>query len=583
MNFWIIPMGALILAIPYILIKGSAERRLRPLLFGWYLTTLLGLGGTTPVGRLLLGRAFEVLTYERFTFWATLMALPFVGLLAAWMIDRWGRRAVVVLGTAAVYSCAMAVAWVVFNPINTGEFRVQQIIDFLNRDEHAKYRYITLGFSNQFAKVSTYAKAGSLDGDYNSARLLPELTAYGAGQLYNSKYYGTAGMEALRAILKHADQYGLRYIFVRDRYYEPLLAFAGWRQAEIYDNGATTLWTKDDVPPAKHIDFGNAVPPVWQGVMWGLVPVGASLFAIFVVLIPERRRYVGDDRVPIFRAQRDFIAGGAVAMNKMLPAVLIVLTAALVAAATMHSSALAPATTPQGAVQSLLNHVKTRDAEGAYRYVATASNTASEDFARDVFGQDGNLRTYSALQHFDTKVLHESDQEATVRASLQWASAVGAVYDTRDLKVVREDNSWKVLWPVQARAKVPPQVIPVNYLRWDIVTRGADDDWGAQNVDPPRVRIISMNPVEKDGNFILLGEIENEDTVPGFVSVAATLIGKDGQVDGAGGELRQDQPRPAAQGDLALPHRLPQCEPRTAFRACTCSPTQCWCRPRPIR
>lgn len=98
-------------------------------------------------------------------------------------------------------------------------------------------------------------------------------------------------MEALRAVLKHADQYGLRYIFVRDRYYEPLLAFAGWRQSEIYDNGATSLWTKDDVPPAKHIDFGNAVPPVWQGVMWGLVPMGVSLFAIFVVLLPSKRRY----------------------------------------------------------------------------------------------------------------------------------------------------------------------------------------------------------------------------------------------------------------------------------------------------
>ncbi len=291
MNFWIIPMGALILAIPYILLKGSSERRLRPLLFGWYLTTLLGLGGTTPVGRLLLGRAYEVLTYERFTFWATLMALPFVGLMAAWMIDRWNRKAVVALGIAAVYSCAMSVAWVVFNPINTGELHVQPVIDFLNREEHAKYRYITLGFSNQFAKVSTYANAGSLDGDYNSARLLPELTAYGAGQLYNSKYYGTAGMEALRAILKHADQYGLRYVFVRDRYYEPLLAFAGWRQAESYDNGAITLWTKDDVPPAKHIDFGNAVPPVWQGVMWGIVPVGVSLLAIFLVLLPDPRRY----------------------------------------------------------------------------------------------------------------------------------------------------------------------------------------------------------------------------------------------------------------------------------------------------
>ena len=183
-------------------------------------------------------------------------------------------------------------------------------------------------------------------------------------------------------------------------------------------------------------------------------------------------------------------------MGKALPIVLIVLAAVLVAAATMHSPTLTPATTPEGAVQALLNHIKTRDAAGAFRYVAKASNTDEQDFARDVFGQDGNLRTYSALQVFDTKVLHESDQEASVRASLQWASAVGAVYDSRDLKVVREDNSWKVLWPVQARAKVPPQVIPVNYLRWDIVSRGPDDDWGAQNVDAPHVRIISMNPVE---------------------------------------------------------------------------------------
>jgi hypothetical protein len=216
-------------------------------------------------------------------------------------------------------------------------------------------------------------------------------------------------------------------------------------------------------------------------------------------------------------------------MNKILPVILIVLAAALVAAATMHSPAMVPATTPEGAVQSLLNHIKTHDAAGAYGYVSKASNTDQQDFARDVFGQDGDLRTYSALQIFDTKVLHENDQEADVRASLQWASAVGAVYDTRDLKVVREENSWRVLWPVQPRAKVPPQVIPVNYLRWDVVSRGADDDWGAQNVDAPRVRIISMNPVEKDGNFILLGEIENEDTVPGFVSIGATLMGADGK------------------------------------------------------
>jgi hypothetical protein len=68
----------------------------------------------------------------------------------------------------------------------------------------------------------------------------------------------------------------------------------------------------------------------------------------------------------------------------------------------------------------------------------------------------------------------------------------------------------------------------VNYLRWDIVTRGSDDDWGAQNVEAPRVRITSMNAIERDGATIVLGEIVNEDTVPGFVSVGATLVGKDG-------------------------------------------------------
>ena len=290
-NFWIIPMGAMILALPYIVIRGASERRLRPLLIGWYVTALLGLGGTTPVGKVLLGRAFQVLTFERFTFWATLMAMPIVGMLAVELLRRFRMKAVIGLSVAAVLTMASAVAWITIHPINSSPFNVEQVIAFLNRDDHANFRYITLGFGSNFAKVSTYANASSVDGDYNSARLLPEMTAYGAGQLYNSKYYGLAGMEALRAVLKHANQYGLKYIFVRDRYYEPLLAFAGWRQAETYDNGNVTLWTKEDVPPAKRLEFVGFMPTELQGIMWGILPVACSLFALFaVLLLPERRR-----------------------------------------------------------------------------------------------------------------------------------------------------------------------------------------------------------------------------------------------------------------------------------------------------
>jgi uncharacterized membrane protein len=57
LNYFIIPYGALILALPFMVLRGSAVVRLRPLLFGFWLAFMVGLGGTTPVGHLLLGRA----------------------------------------------------------------------------------------------------------------------------------------------------------------------------------------------------------------------------------------------------------------------------------------------------------------------------------------------------------------------------------------------------------------------------------------------------------------------------------------------------------------------------------------------
>jgi len=219
-------------------------------------------------------------------------------------------------------------------------------------------------------------------------------------------------------------------------------------------------------------------------------------------------------------------------MKFALPIIIIVLTVVLVAMATIQPNQLSPATSPQGAVQALFNRVKAHDYNGAYSYVAKSADSDEQTFAHDLAGRDGSLRTYSSLQQADTKVLHASDDQALVRATLEYATAVGAFYDTRDLKVVKEDGSWKVEWPVVKEPRVPPQVVQENYLRWDVITRGSNDDWGAQDAEAPRVRIISMNAIPHGNNTIILGEIENEDTVPGFVAVGATLIGKNGEVLG---------------------------------------------------
>jgi hypothetical protein len=119
--------------------------------------------------------------------------------------------------------------------------------------------------------------------------MLPELTRYGAGALTSSKYFGEPGLEALRGMLRHADHYGLKWIFVRDRYYDPLLTFAGWRQVDNLDNKSIIVWSKDGVPPAMPVNAPQ-MPPRWQGLMWGILPFGSSVVAILVVMIPQKRR-----------------------------------------------------------------------------------------------------------------------------------------------------------------------------------------------------------------------------------------------------------------------------------------------------
>lgn len=283
LHYWLIPFGVVALALPYIIYKGAAEARLRPLLFGFYFAMLFGLGGTTPLPRWILRRAFEILTFERFTFWAVLLAMPFVGLLAAYLIDRFQKRAAIALVVLVVALGSLSVAWNVYFPLIGTPLNVAPIINFLNQNDHDRYRYLTLGFANALSQIACYTEAPSVDGEYNSGRTLPEMTRYGVGQLSTAKFYGSDGMLALSEMLRHASHYGLRYIFVSDAYYEPILTFAGWRQIESYEHGTIGVWVNPSAPYAKPIP-SPLRPPRWQGYMWGIVPVGVSIFTIVLAL-----------------------------------------------------------------------------------------------------------------------------------------------------------------------------------------------------------------------------------------------------------------------------------------------------------
>ena len=294
LNYFVIPYGALIFVLPFIVWRGSAVVRLRPLLLGFWVAFLVGIGGTTPVGHLLLGRAYEVLTMERFSYWATLLALPFVGLLATELVDRFRMRAVVGLAVAAAFSCGLGAAWIIYRPAEASPTKVDSAAAWLDRDGHDKYRYVTLGFSSQICELATLTDADSVDGSWNSGRTLPELNEHGGALLTDSKYFKKPGLDALRAILYHADRYGLKWVLVRDPYYDPLLTFAGFRRVDTLEDKTITIWSKEGAPPAVPMNTA-LIPPHWQGLMWGTLPFGSSLLALLVLLIPDARRLYGDE------------------------------------------------------------------------------------------------------------------------------------------------------------------------------------------------------------------------------------------------------------------------------------------------
>ena len=195
---------------------------------------------------------------------------------------------------------------------------------------------------------------------------------------------------------------------------------------------------------------------------------------------------------------------------------------------------LRPSSTPQAAVENLARQIGQRQFGSAYSRLANKGEFTEQEFVRDLTGTYISLRSYATLDHFEVRPLHASADDAQMQLKLYWSTVVGTFTDTKDLHVVRNGDRWQAEWPLVKESRVPPQVIPVNYLRWDVIYRGPEDDWGAQDVESPHVRIVDMHPLDRGDGVLVMGELLNEDVVPAYVSVKATLLAKNGSVIASG-------------------------------------------------
>jgi len=203
-----------------------------------------------------------------------------------------------------------------------------------------------------------------------------------------------------------------------------------------------------------------------------------------------------------------------------------------VAAGTALPGFSASASTPEQALNNFLLDVQRRNWDRAFSSIERTSDTLNEQaFIQEWIGSNGGLRSFSTLERFDSRPLHATDSDAQLRVRLHWTTPVGPVENVRDFKLAHHGDSWKVIWDEAPKPNVPAQIVPVNYLRWDLVSGTAGQDWGSHNVDAPNVRIISMNAVDSAEGAVVMGEVVNEDTIPAFVNVNATLV------DGSGSAI----------------------------------------------
>lgn len=231
-------------------------------------------------------------------------------------------------------------------------------------------------------------------------------------------------------------------------------------------------------------------------------------------------------------------------MKRILPIVLVVaVTAVLIILGllsgpggnaalemgTQFAGVTGNSSTPEEALHNFLAEIERHNWDHAFASVERTSDSLTEqNFVQEWAGRNGGLRTFSNLEAFEIRPMHATDSDAEMRVHLRWTTPVGPIEDVRDFRLVHRNDAWKIVWDATPPPNIPAQVVPVNYLRWDLVTGGGGEEWGAHNVDAPNVRIVSMNAVDSSDGAVIMGEAVNEDTIPAFVNVNATLLDASG-------------------------------------------------------
>ena len=541
--FFVIPWGLLILVVPYV-IKKSLQSPLWPLGLSVLIALFLGTGGTTPFPRILLGPAFEILTLDRFTFWASILILPFAGLAVQSLWEGRGNlllkrafgsflsRAGLVFMLVSYVGLAIGTALLpTFRPTQPDFIDPAPLVKFMDEDRHSDWRYLTLGFGDQFAYHSALINAESVDGNYHSARRLPSLMNYSVERLENSKYAGVPGLASLNQFLVNAEKFHLKYVFTNDEFYDPVLHYTGWNPITRLNNGITA-WEKPDISPLPDIRPRRDLPR-YQKIMWGTLPIGALGIGLLTLLgLALTQTLISSPSISFSRdgkkEKRNDISLRSIRIMRLLPVLGFVLV--FVGVSLTLSSQRKPLP-PEKVVEKFYQHLDFRETGDAFSLLETSPALDYSQFLRIQKLTGGLVPSYGKLTSVvSSDIEKQNDGSIRLRSDLTYLTSVGTRLVQSDHKLI---NSPEGRWLIQYAppGKSLKEVLTTADRRPEFRDLTAQRLFAptdpVQRLARPKIELLAAEFVEQDGRMFVTGRLKNISEFPTCTKVMAEAISED--------------------------------------------------------
>lgn len=465
--FFVIPLGlvfALFPAISYTILKFKR-------FWGWavsfFICILLGSGGTTPLPKLMLGaNAFNILTLDRFGFWASIISLPFiayfihsflVGTVRDFWINKVKASGHFTLATLSAFTYLLFSLFIFhlasFRPLQPKEIDIQPIVNFLNRDEHLRWRYLTLGFGDQMAWLSANTLAASVDGNYHSARRLPELTTRPIERLENAKFSGSEGLASLNDFLTKAEKYNLKYVFSNDRYYDPLLFYTGWNRTIRLENGIM-VWEKSNISTIKPITPKHLNPLLKK--LWGILPVSSLVIAFLLTIfyLLKLKSYHEDENNVI--QDKIIFPRKVIVTASLLP---ILFFSSFLVYRLYELLLVREQKNPSTTILNFYNHLDFQEFEKAHSFFKHLPTYPLDQYLLEKSVNDGGLLpSYAKLDSINTSKIIETDDKATFKVFARWRTALGFRNSEDTLNLEKQGSKWYIL-PKVFKTEIPQEQV----------------------------------------------------------------------------------------------------------------------------